>query len=177
NVSLGLGTELFPFILESIEDIENLKDMIKKGNNFQGFYFKMADGIEKLELGNFEPIGSQTYPFYGSFDGNFVEFELEIDHPDLDNQGLFGYFGVGTIKNLYVSGSVKGKNNVGSVVGYQISGKVMNVYNLADIEGVNQVGGIVGQVGAATVEIAYNQGNITASTNYAGGIVGYLGSN
>ncbi|HHY96636.1 MAG TPA: hypothetical protein GYA04_01245, partial [Acholeplasma sp.] len=177
NVSLGLGTELFPFILESIEDIENLKDMIKKGNNFQGFYFKMADGIEKLKLGNFEPIGSQTYPFYGSFDGNFVEFELEIDHPDLDNQGLFGYFGVGTIKNLYVSGSVKGKNNVGSVVGYQISGKVMNVYNLADIEGVNQVGGIVGQVGAATVEVAYNQGNITASTNYAGGIVGYLGSN
>ncbi|MDY0276569.1 MAG: InlB B-repeat-containing protein [Acholeplasma sp.] len=174
DISEGMGTEQFPFIINNEEEIQTkIKDKVEAGNTFQGFYFKVADGVKKFELGNFIPIGSSSKPFYGSFDGNNAEFVLDIDS-ELSDQGLFGYFGIGTVSNLYVSGKVKGLNNVGGIVGYKLSGNVTNVYNLADISGSSSVGGIVGYNNSGNIIIAYNDAKIVASVEKAGGIVGHL---
>jgi hypothetical protein len=172
----GLGTSDLPFIIKSEADIEALRIKINKGNTFSGFYFKveLADGTKTLDLGNFTPIGSTSYPFYGSFDGNDVEFLLAITGTN-NYVGLFGYYGVGTIRNLSVSGSVSGASYVGGIVGYKVSGTVTNVYNKAKISGTgSHVAGIVGRQDAGTVSYAYNTGNIASNSSYAGGIVGYL---
>ena len=151
-----------------------MRSKIDAGNTFLGFHFKVDDGIDSFVLGNFTPIGSDAKPFYGSFDGNHAVFELSINRT-ANYQGLFGYFGQGTIKNLSVTGSVKGGTSfTGGVVGYQHSGNIENVYNLAQVTGTNYVGGIVGYILAGNVKQAYNNGKVTATGSHAGGIVGYI---
>jgi hypothetical protein len=176
NITNGIGTSDLPFLIRSAVDIEALKVKINKGNTFQGFYFKMElnGGAKTINLGDFVPIGSSSYPFYGSFDGNNVEFTLAIDKSSANCIGLFGYFGVGTIKNLSVTGSVKGAAHTGGVVGYMASGTVTNVYNNANITGSERVGGIVGYQYNGTVSYAYNTGRIDGSSSFAGGIVGRI---
>src|SRR5690554_6678398 len=174
DVSLGMGTEDLPFIIKTNEDIDELRRKVADGNTFQGYFFVVDPSVEKFELGTYTPIGaSASRPFYGSFDGSHAEFNITID-ATTNNQGLFGYFGVGTIKNLSVTGSVKGGTYVGGVVGYKVSGTVSGVYNLAKITGVSQVGGVVGRNEAGTITQSYNNGDVFASTSYAGGITGYL---
>ena len=128
----------------------------------------LDEGADSINLGDFEPIGNNSFPFYGSFDGNGTEFVLARNASGTSYQGLFGYFGIGTIENLSVKGSVAGYDYVGGVVGYMSSGAVTNVYNLANISGRNQIGGVIGRLDNGTVQKSYNAGDITASGNYAG---------
>src|SRR5690554_6648792 len=173
DISGGVGTFDLPFMIYNEDDLIELNSKVKNGNTFQGFYFKVADSVERLEFENYEPIGTPDNPFYGSFDGNNKEFNINIE-TESDYQGLFGYFGIGKISNLYVTGSITGNDYVAGVVGRQISGNIENVYNLATVTGNSYVGGIVGHMNNATIQTSFNNGNITASANYLGGIVGYI---
>ena len=124
------------------------------------------------------PIGSISRPYSGTFDGNGHKIEnLYINTTDsgADNQGLFGYVGSeGTVQNLTVSGSVKGDDYVGGVVG-QNHGSVENCDFTGSVKGNNNyIGGVVGYNGG-TVENCYNIGEV--SGNYVGGVVGYNGAN
>ncbi|CCV64247.1 conserved hypothetical protein (predicted large exoproteins involved in heme utilization or adhesion) [Alteracholeplasma palmae J233] len=176
NIGDGLGTEDLPFIIKNVEELIDLRTKVSNGNTYKGFYFKIADEVKEMELGNWEAIGTTAAPFNGSFDGNHVEFKLDVK-TEKEYQGLFGVVGYGTIKNLSVKGSITAASHVGAVVGLlQNAGTVENVYNLANIEGVNYVGGLVGRVIRGTVKSGYNTGNITATGSHAGGVVGYLGN-
>src|SRR5690606_37201089 len=139
---------------------------------FEGFHFKVQEGRTVFNLGETTPIGNNAFPFYGSFDGNFANFNVFIIGEAYT--GLFGYFGKGTIKNLYVTGSITGTTYVGGVVGYKVSGLIQNVYNAATISGTTQVGGIVGRNKLGNIETPFNNAKVFASTSYAGGILGYL---
>src|SRR5690554_1750644 len=160
DVSDGLGTQDYPFILYNQQDIEAMKEKVEAGNTFEGFYFIIADTYEETNLGNFSPIGTESKPFYGSFDGNHTQFTLSIETTN-NYQGLFGRFGKGTIKNVSVVGSISAGDYVGGIVGYQESGVIENVYNLANISAGSYVGGIVGYQANGTIRQAYNDGDIT----------------
>src|SRR5690554_4073983 len=175
NIVNGIGSSERPFLIREISDLEELKRKIEAGNTFEGIFYKVADGKSSFNIGNFSPIGINGKPFYGSFDGNDVQFIINRETTE-SYQGLFGYFGKGTIKNLSVTGSIKAGNYVGAVVGYQESGTITGVYNLANIEAVNYVGGIVGHQQNGVVNITYNDGDIISSGESVGGIVGRLHS-
>src|SRR5690625_1481295 len=154
--------------------MHELSRMVSLGNTYEGFYFKVADGILKLELGDFIPIGNSSNPFKGNFDGNFAEFNLNVDQMSSYN-GLFGYFGTGKIKNLSVSGTIKGGSYTGGITGYNNNGVIENVYNMANIEGTTNTGGLVGfQQGTnALVRYAYNIGKVIGTYN-VGGFIGNI---
>ncbi|NWH12472.1 hypothetical protein HXX24_07220, partial [Acholeplasma laidlawii] len=164
-----------PFIIYNEEDFIELNNKVKNGNTFEGFYFKVADGVTRFVFEDYEPIGTPTKRFYGTFDGNNAEFHINTLDTTKDYQALFGYFGVGVIRNLYVTGSVKGNDYVSGVVAYQVSGTVENVYNLASIEGRHYTGGVVGYMTGATVQRVYNHAKVTSTGNYVGGVVGAAG--
>src|SRR5690606_11503041 len=145
---------------------------ILAGNTFEGFHFKVQEGRTVFNLGETTPLGTTGFPFYGSFDGNFANFNISIE--DTTYVGLFGYFGKGTIKNLYVTGQVTGTQYLGGVVGYKESGLIENVYNFATITGTTQVGGVVGRNQLGNIQTSFNNAKVYASTQYAGGIAGYL---
>ena len=109
DVSGGLGTSSIPFLIKSAFDMQELSRRVAEGNTFEGFHFKVDDGISNLILGDFSPVGrNSTYPFKGTFNGNGANFELAIDGAS-DYRALFGYMDGATIRDLSVSGSVKGK--------------------------------------------------------------------
>lgn len=102
-----------------------------QSGDYSGAYFKLADNIPSV--GNITPIGSNTHPFKGNFDGNNKAISgLNISVAG-NNVGLFGYISGATIKYLTVNGSVKGLSNVGGVVGYALNSTIENVTNNASI--------------------------------------------
>lgn len=120
------------------------------------------------------PIGNSTRNYTGVFDGNFYKISgLYIDNTS-DYQGLFGYVDKkGTVRNLGVDGTVKGRNNVGSVAGYNY-GTVNNCYNMGNISGNDNIGGIVGYLSLDCFLLkCYNIGSVSGNSSI-GGIAGYL---
>src|SRR5690554_2157651 len=169
------GTESNPYIISNAEDMNALSLAVLAGNTFAGKVIVVSSTVNEIGLGNFIPIGSPSKPFAGTFDGFGVKFILNINRPESDYQGLFGYVNGGVIENLSVSGSVTGRNYVAGIVGYHTGSRVQNVYNTANITGTgNYVGGITGQTYyKGILDYAYNTGEIIGGT-YVGGITGSI---
>ena len=103
----------------------------------------------------FQPIGTRENNFKGKFKGNaYTISNLMINRPNEEYVGLFGY----------VSG--ENSNNPTTIVG-------LNIKNI-NVKGNSTVGGVVGDLETYTKinEIAID-GNIEATGNQIGGIVGY----
>jgi|GEM_PF-1368057 len=130
------------------------------------------------------PIGDATTPFTGSFDGGEYTISGLSLNVSGNNVGLFGAVGADTtIKNLTVSGSVKGQKYVGGIVGIvgsTSSGKnvtIENCHNLCTVEGTGQTGGVVGYFHGksyteALIKNCTNGGTVTCSGDDVGGIAG-----
>ena len=180
-----------------------------------------------IDLGDepWTPIGQYARNAYkGTFDGNDHEIKnLYVTGTTSNHYGLFGVLGAGTVRNLTVEGTVtvtgssssygssygiagivgamndgttgtvencvnkatiSGTQNVGGIVGYisggYTAGKrvIQNCANYGDISSTsNDAGGIVGNVyGAVTIQNCYNRGTISGGNWRAGGIVSYLNS-
>lgn len=69
-------------------------------------------------------------------------------------------------------------NYVGGIMGYSsVTHQIKNSYNIGDVKGTSYVGGIVGYQyysNSAYVTTCFNEGRVTGSGNYVGGIVGQL---
>jgi hypothetical protein len=139
-------------------------------------HFRLTNNID-LE-GNKEnqwaPIGTVEHPFKGHFNGNHFEItNLYVENYTTDYTGLFGYVHEGSIENTGISeqGFIVGKNNVGGIVGYQMSGNIYNCYNKTSVHGENNVGGIVGYQYSVNVKSCFNMGDVNGKW-YIGGIMG-----
>ena len=125
------------------------------------------------ESNSWTPIGNSS-PYSGTFNGDgYTISGLYIDSSDTDYQGLFGRVS-GTVQNLSVSGSVKGDDYVGGVVGLNL-GTVENCYNTGEVSGKISIGGVVGD-NRGTVKNCYNTGEVSGN-RYVGGVVGYNSGN
>lgn len=172
----GTGTAEDPYL---ISDASQLRWFASQVND-NGKNSICAQLTNDIDLNNVEwtPIGkNSSYPYKGTFDGQYHEIKnLKIDSASSD-QALFGYVNGGTVKNLTVSGSVKGAGYTAGIIG-QLAGasSVENCVNKANITGSTNVGGIIGRVetsSAKTVNACANFGEITGSS-YVGGLVGNL---
>ena len=179
------------------EDLEQFRERVNSGVSFEGKTVYLMNNID-LNIGNYtedkdgsisfnegaiqwEPIGSLTNPFKGTFEGNNYEiYGAYINNEEKNNYGLFGY-NSGIIQNLGLNKSyIKTQNKegrVGGIVGNN-SGNIKNCYNKATIIGSFAVGGISGS-NSGTIENCYNIGNIqvnSSQTNniYCGGICGMM---
>jgi hypothetical protein len=119
------------------------------------------------------PIGTDTAPFGGILDGNgYVVKNLNINLPNQDNVGLFGY-NSGLIKALGIEGgTVTGRNYTGGFVGYN-TGTIMKSYTTANVKGNPYVGGFAGYISNGTITQSYAAGNVSGAS-YIGGFVGYI---
>lgn len=116
-------------------------------------------------------LGSQTYPYTGTFDGNGCTIS-GLSLSDTEGQNSFiRYLGTdGVIKNLTISGHFSGSSNIGGIAGQNygtISGCTFTGsvtctrYNVGSIAGKN----------FGTITGCRNNGTVTGGEN-AGGIVG-----
>lgn len=167
-------------MVESAVDLQNIN------TNLTGKYMLAKDIV--LEApgtndSNFEPIGNDSNPFIGKFDGNgYTVANLVINKPNQDYVGLFGRVSknwstgqTGRVENIgVINSSIVGKDYVGGVAGCLNSLNVImrNVYNAGDVSGRTYVGGVVGRYGeSAVLASAYNTGTVTGN-NYVAGVAG-----
>ena len=161
---------------------------LNPGYTFQqdGTYTYSGEGAAP-DLRRWTPIGSQSRPYTGTFDGNGKTVRGVYINTTAGYQGLFGYVGNdtgnnGTVKNLTVGNScIRGGYVVGGVVG-AIGGpnnSVVHCSNTGIVSGtgvgamISPAGGVVGSVMAnSSVENCHNSGVIHGDN--AGGVVGQL---
>ncbi len=162
--------------ISSLSDFQKFAADVNAGNTFEGQKVLLASDLSLGgSSGTWTPIGTETNPFKGTFDGGkHIISGLYVETADAKTcAGLFGVVTKGTIENLIVQGSVSGKESVGGIVGKLNDGTVMNCGNHANVTGDRMVGGVVGNVnGASTISGCYNSGNITGTTGYIGGVTG-----
>ena len=196
NPEGGLGTATHPYEIKTIDQLKTFRDLVNGEGGNPNAHAKLMnninlnpdmkiseDGTVTGAHDQWIPIGNSSINQYrGNFDGNEKTISgLYIDN-DADYQGLFGYVSSsGKVQNLSVSGSVKGNDYVGGVVG-QNSGSVENCHNTGTVTGTySYVGGVVGY-NSGPVKNCYNTGNISGKIsgesygNTSGGVVGWNSS-
>jgi hypothetical protein len=135
-----------------------------------------------IRAGGWLPVGAETNPFTGTFDGKGHAIKMSINRPPAGGLGLFGNIEGGTVKNLNMEVDITGTNSLGGIAGSMGSGLVdscritgtITLYN-------NTAGGIVGNISNSTVHASSFSGTITGSgvynKDYIGGITGSASAN
>ena len=127
------------------------------------------------------PIGTDTIPFTGTFDGNgHTISKLTCTDTNKDHVGLVGYAIDAAIQNVTVQGAtLNGRWYIGSVCGYLFGGTITNCHAVETVIGKTgreaqskYCGGIVGYImGNTNVTGCTNSGTVSG-LNFLGGIVG-----
>ena len=164
--------------INSADEMKILSDAVNNGYDTKDKSFKLTSNVSLSTAGGFEPIGTYSGRFNGTFDGNGKTVTLDLDITSTtDYAGLFGYCDGGSvIKNVTTTGTVKGKIDVGGIVGYLNGGDIINCHNGAAVTGGTYVGGMAGEM-ANYVDIinCLNTGSVTGK-KYTGGFAGYVWS-
>lgn len=205
-VSMGEGTSDSPYLIPNAATLQDYRDKINNDNTSYGdkHYRLTADidlnpGYTFDENGDYRtdegagtlvtwtPMGNDTNPFSGTFEGNGKTISgLYFNDTSVNCVGLFGY-SKGTIQNIGIEDSYfSGSYHVGGICGWNDSGSIINCSNTGTISGINRVGGVCGTVGGNnnTVAIISNCSNrgivndIADKTTYnIGGVCGIINDN
>jgi hypothetical protein len=145
--SNGSGKSGDPYLVSTAGQLNS----IGYNPRLMGSEFKLIDDVNLAGV-SFFIIGSEMYPFVGTFDGNGHEVSnFTHNSTGMDNIGLFGVVKgeSGTVKDLglvdpNVDGGAEG-TRVGSLVGLNFGGTVTGCYAEGGrVAGDSDVGGLVG---------------------------------
>ncbi len=152
------------------------------GNSFEGCTIQLADNID-LSGRAWYPIGNETNPFKGTFDGgNYTISNMTCNSI---YSGVIGYMNGGTVQNLNVTGADvyavttdTQHSSAGCVVGDATNSTVSNctvANSTVQTDGLRSFyGGIVGRGTNTKITDCSVTGLTTVGTWKTGGIVGYL---
>ena len=150
DIYVGDGSIMYPYYIQTEDELLSIGTVA--GTKWQlSHSYTVVKDLDFVSVENFTPIGTETTPFSGTFNGNGkIISNLKIS--TAENAGLFGAIGqTGVVENVVlvnpvISGSFK---NAGA-----ISAISNGVIRLCDVQGLNLVniqensnnGGIVGKV-------------------------------
>ncbi|MDR3186052.1 MAG: hypothetical protein LBU04_04510 [Christensenellaceae bacterium] len=167
--SLDTTTPQNPYIVSTVADWNNLTlnwSMRDGLDNDSPVYVRLSNNIS-FENSTFNRLGTDSYPYYGTFDGNgkiLTNITYSVTDAD-ENIGVFGVIGEGAVvKNLGIyNATIEGNLNTGALAGSNF-GSIVSCFANASIisNGING-GGLVG----------YNEGSI--KTTYTSGSITYAG--
>jgi len=173
----GNGTAEDPYQIADWYHLDNVR-------NYLSSYFILTSDLDSNSIGytelasatshegkGWQPLGSTTGKFVGSFDGQGYEIcDLFINRSGECEVGLFGVVGEGGgIEDVGVTGNVTGQNNVGGLVGRN-EGTVSTSYTIGRVIGVNYVGGLMGK-NEGNAGNSSSTSSVTGDTR-VGGLVG-----
>ena len=124
----------------------------------------------------FTPIGIYVKSFRGTYDGNgYTISGVYINRPSTTYIGLFGATNPSSlIKNLgLINVNVHGGSETGGLVGY-LNGIISNCYSTGSIIGFNQVGGIIGSNLSGTISNSFSTCSVSGSGGNIGGLGGFM---
>ena len=154
-----------------------------------GLYFKLGSDLKVTKQ-----IGAKDKPFSGTFSGSYATttpsyipyvLSVDIDGGSDEFVAPFAYIQGATIKDLSVTGSVKGGRHAAGLVGNIVSGTntIINCRVATTVTTTDQyAGGVVGHGHSATVNVegCLFEGTIKRESSggrYAGAIMGWCDDN
>ena len=138
------------FELTTKEQLAGLAYLVNNGNNFAGKTISLGDNVD-LQSQEWRPIGTETAPFGGTFDGKYFTISnLKIS----EQTNYVGFFG-----NAMASSAIKRVN----LAAADVSVKSIGQY----------VGIVCGNTSGAIDEVTSDGYLIATHCTYVGGIVGY----
>lgn len=167
--------------------ITSASDLAKIGNDaaypLDGHYQQTKDIVftasDYSTSKGWNPIGSQTAPFTGVYDGQNHQILEIVSNGNFGSSGETGVFGVvkgATIQNLgIVDGTFSNSTYLASFSGKAYDAKFINCYANNTIDGKNTAAGLVAHGENTCFHQCFNMGDISGS-NDIGGIVGVLKS-
>lgn len=182
NNEKGNGTAANPYLISTLEELEEVSDGVEIGKYREDVYFKLANDIDMSEeygVGKeasgldkiWSPVGNMTYEFSGCFDGNGHKITGVYSDFTGNDRGFFGIISkTGIVKNLGLEVIINGMDNVGGLAGNN-KGTVRNCYVKGSVSGTNNVGGIIGK-NSGNIKNSYSVCEVTGSGNGSGGITG-----
>ena len=209
----GTGTEADPYLISDGAQLAYFAQSVNAGTTYAGQYIRLTQDILLNEMnadgsfvsGNprkFKSVGTSNNHFQGCFDGYGSEVSgLYVNESWPDYWGLFGYAGNGSvIRNVTISGSIKGRTYTGGVAGYTngvitgcavnaavtggesyaggiagyaaVNSEISNCTVAGTVQGRYYAGGVAGRTDVSITDCTVN-GTVKALENYAGGIAGY----
>jgi len=162
-----------------ISSLDDLKNIGNDESYSLGGEYELTQDIDASDTINlnggagFAPIGNDTNPFTGVFDGKGHKIRnLYINRPSQYFVGLFGYVGSGVqVKNVGLENvQMVGDACVGGLVGMNFEGTVSQSYSTGSVVGSFAVGGLVGE-NCGTVVQSYSTGSVVGDFA-VGGLVG-----
>lgn len=167
----GTGSEDNPYLIATADQLNKIRDHLGE----EGAFFKLTEDISLIDYQDdkgWTPIGNADVPFVGNMNGDgFTITGLLIDRDSNNGVGLFGD-NMGTILNIKLeAGIIKGKSNVGGLVGFNDSNGVIRYsYASAVVNGVVGVGGLVG-LNNGYISNSYTTGSVSGNSG-VGGLAG-----
>lgn len=182
----GDGTESKPYKITTDQELQAINEELNA-------HYELTANIDasKTDQWNngvgFAPIGSQSDPFTGSFDGNGCEIcGITIDRDDERRVSVFG-FTDGILENVFVTNvDITGLGEVGALVGKTGADDMDNsivsgVHARGTVAGQFDVGGLVGynhdsrpvKDSSAVVDVETQVFDDDYVEKFVGGVVGY----
>jgi hypothetical protein len=176
----GSGQPEDPYLIWTPEQFISITDHYE---DFNKCFALMADiDMNSVSLDRIQPIGTDTIPFTGIFEGNYHTIHnLQCEANDEDGVGVFGYLGGlrpddsfsgGTVKNLYLANvDVAGRIYVGGLAGRCYGGNIISCELSGRITGAEYVGGLVGMGYGINISSSSTSGTVDGGVE-VGGLLG-----
>jgi len=182
-------TEVGIYYISTIAQMDMLSTKVNSGVNYTGSTFILQnDLIYNSSVANITPIGTNTSPFMGKFNGNGFVIK-GVNNVSKVYNGLFGYIKNAEIKDLTVSNSTincsyisKQESWQGSIAGYAVNSIIINCnsnnnyfYKGSGMYTTSPTGCILGYSENSTIEKCKSNNNTFSTHNTrVGGIVGEM---
>jgi hypothetical protein len=176
----GDGNTLTPFRISTTTQLNLVR-------YFANYSFAVINDInmddENIKTWNsgkgFIPIGNQTVPFTGVFDGAAFTISNQYTNTTLPYAGLFGLTQNATIRYTGLSSpNITGGNYTGSLIGYADNTSVdqcfiTNHNNTTPlITGNKYTGGLIGEIKQGYINDSYARVKTTGAVGKTGGLIG-----
>ena len=152
------------------------------GNTSNNSYEGTFDGNYKT-ITNLYINANQKYMGLFGYTGESTIKNLTFEYANVTNTGVFtgilvGYANTSTLQNIKISNTCQmkgGEDNTGGIAG-KLDGNAYNCVNYATVQGIEDVGGLFGFFASTgnSITACANYGKVTASSQSAGGLVGYF---
>lgn len=201
----GEGNAISPFLISTPTQLRVVAYLTQGNFHFRQIndidlsdsYAQTGTDTDKFIHNNggkfYAPIGTETSPFDGVYDGQGYKITgVKSDRGNENNIGVFGVVRrngelIPAIKNLHVelmapgekANGIVGNENVGGIAGKTENAIIENCsVTVGTVTGKQNVGGIVGNFTSSRVINCFTQSDVNAFNSelepYAGGIVGYV---
>lgn len=152
------------------------------GNTSNNSYEGTFDGNYKT-ITNLYINANQKYMGLFGYTGESTIKNLTFEYANVTNTGVFtgilvGYANTSTLQNIKISNTCQmkgGEDYTGGIAG-KLDGNAYNCVNYATVQGIEDVGGLFGFFAGTgnSITACANYGKVTASSQIAGGLVGYF---